>query len=93
MLKEITFKISGLPGLPYHAHPITFGIPFGDGVLERGTPVGIVDADGRALPVQTQCLTTWNKDGRFVKWLLVDMQAEFGDQEFGFLEVELGKVL
>ena len=75
-MKRATVKISGLPGLSYHAHPVTFGVPFGDGILEKGAPVGMVDPDDRALPIQTQCLTTWNEDGRFVKWLLVDLQAD-----------------
>jgi len=39
--------------------PITQGIPFPDGELERGAPVRVVDADGRPRPTQYTCLATW----------------------------------
>ena len=56
--------------------PLTFGVPFADGVLPADVPIRAVTADGRELPIQTSCMTTWNKDLRFVKWLLVDTQCD-----------------
>ena len=60
----------------YERWPVTFGVPFSDDTLERGQAVRLSDAAGRLLPVQTQCLATWNPDGRYVKWLLVDSQVD-----------------
>ena len=64
--------LAGAPGVDYGRVPVTFGVPFADGVLERGAPIRLLDARGEALPLQTRCLATWNADRRFVKWLLVD---------------------
>ncbi len=61
--------------------PLTFGVPFADDALTVGAPVRAVRADGRAIPIQTACMTTWNKDLQFVKWLLVDLQAEAEQDE------------
>ena len=58
------------------ALPITQGVPFPDGELERGAPVRVVDADGRALPTQYACLATWHSDLKYVKWLLIDFQVD-----------------
>ena len=58
------------------AWPVTQGIPFADGALRCGTPVRVVDAAGRVLPSQSRCLATWREDRQFVKWLLVDFQAD-----------------
>lgn len=56
--------------------PITQGIPFPDGQLEKGQAVRIVDKEGKILPVQSSCLTTWQEDQKYVKWLLVDFQCD-----------------
>ena len=58
------------------AYPITQGVPFADGVLPRHAPVRVVDCDGQILPTQSTCLATWDKDLRYVKWLLVDFQCD-----------------
>ena len=66
---------------------LTFGVPFADGVLPAGASVRAVTGNGRDIPIQTDCMTTWHKDLRFVKWLLVDMQADAaGDGETAWLE-------
>ena len=44
--------------------------------------------DGRPIPAQTDCLTTWRKDGRHVKWLLVDVQAGGRTEPGGALSIE-----
>jgi len=74
--KRIGIKLSGIKDLHYKNYPITFGVPFADGELENGTLVQITDRDGKAFPTQTQYLAFWNKDLKFVKWLLVDIQAD-----------------
>jgi len=85
---RITLKISGGDGVTYESWPITQGIPFADGALERGTPVRVIDSDGNLYPTQASSLTTWNKDLQYVRWLLVDFQADYaqGDDRQFFLE-------
>ena len=75
-ISRIAIKLLGIENLDYVSYPVTFGVPFADGVLENGIPVGIIDRSGKALPVQTQPLTFWNKGLKFVKWLLVDAQID-----------------
>lgn len=74
--KRIQLKLSGAEGISYQAYPLTFGVPFKDGDLKKETTVRVVDESGETLPIQTQCLTTWNSDQAFIKWLLVDLQAD-----------------
>ena len=65
--------------MDYDRAPVTFGVPFAEGVLERGTPIRLRDAAGKVLPGQTRCLATWQPDRRFVKWLLADTSVALGD--------------
>ena len=66
--------------MAYDRAPVTFGVPFADGVLEAGTPIRLRDATGKVLPVQTRCLATWQPDRRFVKWLLADTGASHASE-------------
>ncbi len=68
--------------------PVTQGTPFAEGDLRRGAAVRLVDGAGRRLPVQATCLTTWKKDLKHVKWLLLDFQADLraGQTREVFLE-------
>ena len=78
----IQVRLHPADGVAYGRHvPLTFGVPFADEVLPAGSSLRAVTADGRDLPVQTSCMTTWDKDLRFVKWLLVDLQADCADEE------------
>ena len=72
----ITVELLGIRNLDYMSYPVTFGVPFADGVLENGIPVRIIDRSGKSLPMQTQSLAFWSKDLKFVKWLLVDTQID-----------------
>jgi hypothetical protein len=74
--KTILLKISGREGLRYGRCPVTFGVPFADGELKKGAFIRLVDENGTPMPVQTQCLTTWDRDLAYVKWLLVDAQVD-----------------
>jgi hypothetical protein len=47
----ITIELLGIRDLDYMSYPITFGVPFADGVLENGIPVRITDRSGKALPM------------------------------------------
>lgn len=85
-MKRIPLRLSGHAGAGSDSWPVTQGIPFADGDLERGMPVRVVDAEGRPRPTQRQCLTTWKDDLRFVRWLLIDFQATGDAEEALWLE-------
>ena len=53
--------------------PVTTGLPFPQGKLAKGTPLALLDAAGKAIPLQTRVLASW-PDGS-VKWVLLDFQA------------------
>ncbi|MSS70529.1 MAG: hypothetical protein EXS64_03470 [Candidatus Latescibacteria bacterium] len=87
-IKRISLTVENTGGVERKGWPITQGVPFADGDLEKGAPVRVVDGSGKALPTQSSCMATWNKDLKYVKWLLVDFQADLrADQtEQFFLE-------
>jgi len=89
-VKRIALQLRGADDVDYAAWPVTQGIPFGDGNLESGTPVRVVDERGRPIPTQTRCLATWNADRRYVKWLLVDFQADMPAGQTRQLSLEAG---
>ncbi len=89
-MKRIPLLLSGADDVDYEAWPTTQGIAFADGELAAGTPVRVVDEDGRARPTQATCLATWNKDLKYVRWLLVDFQADLRAGEQGELFLEYG---
>jgi len=88
VIQRIPVKLHGAAGVRYSDNEsLTFGVPFADRVLPEGALVHAVTGDGRSIPIQTDCMATWHKDLRFVKWLLVDMQADaVGDGETVWLE-------
>jgi hypothetical protein len=57
---------------PFHAEPITMGVPFPRGVVRGVERLGL-ERDGEAVPVQAQTTELW-PDGS-VRWALVDFQA------------------
>ena len=75
-MKRIKLCVQGPEGIERRAWPVTQGVPFADGELERGAPVRVVGETGQIMPTQSLCLTTWRDDLRFVKWLLVDFQID-----------------
>jgi hypothetical protein len=75
-VKRIRLSLAEPAGVDRQAWPVTQGIPFADGDLERGAPVRVVTDAGEPLPTQAVCLATWRADGRHVKWLLLDFQVD-----------------
>lgn len=53
--------------------PVRFGVPLPKGALRRADDAMLIDAKGRALPMQARLLAAWSD--RSVKWLLVDALA------------------
>ena len=88
-MKRIKLTIENVCNVNRAAWPITQGVPFADGDLEKGcglrphgsnrlggAPVRLVTPEGKPLPVQATCLTTWREDLSYVKWLLLDFQLD-----------------
>ena len=49
-MKRIGLKLVGGEGVRYADTPLTFGVPFADGELERDAAVQVVDENGDSLP-------------------------------------------
>ncbi len=75
-IKRIPLTVENAGGVERKGWPITQGVPFADGDLKKGASVRVVDASGKTLPTQSSSMATWNKDLKYVKWLLVDFQAD-----------------
>jgi len=56
--------------------PVTFGVPFERGVLQKSYGLRVVDSAGRALPAQFEVTATWAPDSDEMRWLLVDLLVE-----------------
>jgi hypothetical protein len=77
---RIPLPIQEPGGIDRHGWPVTQGIPLPDHTLPRQAPVVVLDPDGQPLPTQSECLTTWGSNRRFVKWLLVDFPCSIKAQ-------------
>ena len=67
------------PGAAKRA-PITTGVPFPKGGLLPDSPIRLVTADGREIPVQTTVRSSWAPgEEASIRWLGVDFQAEKTD--------------
>ena len=90
MVKRIRLHIENAGGINRPAWPVTQGIPFPDEELKQGAPVQVVDSEDTVLPTQFATLGTWNKDRKFVKWLLIDFQADLKADESRTFFLEYG---
>ncbi|MDD3926981.1 MAG: hypothetical protein PHT33_10045, partial [bacterium] len=90
MTKRIPLRVCGRKDIAYTCWPVTQGVPFADGELLNGSPVRVVDDNGKVFPTQQRCLGTWSKDMKYVRWLLVDFQLSLarGADKMLFLEYE-----
>ena len=59
------------PG-PQETIVMTQGIPFAQGDLRTSEAGQIVDERGTRYPTQNRVLATWDREGAFAKWVLVD---------------------
>ena len=86
--KQVKLRLSGGDGQRYGSWPVTQGIPFADGEFAAEYGARVVDAAGEPRPTQCAPLATWSSDLRFVRWLLVDFQADVrpGEEQELFLE-------
>lgn len=88
--KRIPLRVSGGENVVYNSWPITQGIPFAEGELEAGCPVRVVNSEGTPLPTQARCLSSWHPDGKHVRWLLVDFQADLSPRNAPAYFLEYG---
>ena len=86
--KKIKLGLSGGDGVRYRGCPVTQGLPFADGEFDSSFGARVVDRGGRPKPTQIAPLATWNRDLKYVRWLLLDFQADLepGNHEELFLE-------
>ena len=59
----------------WKSFPVTVGVPFARGTLDAVDHVRILDSRGDEIPSQVRHTSSWNPDGRDVRWLLVDFLA------------------
>ncbi|MEJ5349166.1 MAG: hypothetical protein WHS46_10830 [Desulfosoma sp.] len=80
---DIPLNIRDVSGVQRTGSPVSFGIPFPQGVLDQ--PVGIVvyDPSGNPVPSQFKILERWVDHGQdgSVKWLLVTFLADVPPNE------------
>ncbi len=86
--KKIKLGLSGGDGVRYRGYPVTQGVTFADGEFDSSFGACVVDRSGRPRPTQVAPLATWNRDLKYVRWLLLDFQADLepGNHEELFLE-------
>ena len=74
---EATFILQGEPGL----HVVSFGLPFGPGVLEDPRRLRVIGPGGKALPACTRPLAHWWIDGKkgSIRSVLVQVASSFLD--------------
>ena len=89
-IKRITLSVEETGGADRQAWPVTQGIPFAQGDLPHGASVRVVTDAGESLPSQTACLAKWDKDSKFVKWLLLDTQVDLAAGESRMVYLEYG---
>jgi len=90
MNKQLKLTVHNHGNTERSSWPVTQGVPFPDGELKYGTPVRVVAEDGTPVPTQSRCLATWNSDMKYVKWLLVDFQADLKADKPETLYLEYG---
>ncbi len=56
--------------------PVTFGVPFPEGVLRVSDHLRLTRADGSVAPGQFEVTARWTPDSPFVRWLLIDCFAD-----------------
>lgn len=72
--RRVALTVDAPVALDGDRQPVTGGIPFPCGALSPLDQVLLFDLDGNELPLQTEVLSTWDRAGDQVRWLLLDMQ-------------------
>ena len=72
--QKVRLTVRSPSGLRAPRWPVTTGVPFPKGALGSADHVGLIDAAGKPVPIQTRAAGTWGPKGS-VRWLLLDFQA------------------
>lgn len=82
---RVPLVIEELPGVSRTKWPATGGVPIPDGILPVSAVnlCAVVDKENKPIPAQFRPLATWAENKRFVRWLLVDIQADSIDGKCG----------
>jgi hypothetical protein len=70
---SLTVSTQPGPGRASSCEPVTVGIPMPRGLVDDARRIGLVDADGKSVPLQALPTERW-PDGS-VRWALIDFQA------------------
>lgn len=79
MSLSIPIIIDENQGIERIHEPVTFGIPFPQGMLQNESQFEFKDSSGALLPLQTQTLSKWIDNS--IKWLLIDSQISIRPNE------------
>ncbi|MBN2296050.1 MAG: hypothetical protein JXM70_26700 [Pirellulales bacterium] len=85
----ISIVVAEPSGVARTAWPVTSGIPFGQGVLQKPGDVALFDEKGNEIPLQTETLARW-PDGS-IRWLLLDFQIDLQAKQRRVLDLRYGK--
>lgn len=80
-------------GRNWQSFPVSVGVPFPHATLDSAERVRLVDSRGREMPAQVKVSSTWGKDGRDVRWLLVDFLADAVQNVGGSYRLEYGRAV
>jgi hypothetical protein len=72
------------PGMNW---PLTFGVPFPDGILQDNANIRLLDPDGKEVPIQIRTSARWLSGS--IRWVLIDAQPPL-PQEKAAYRVEWG---
>ena len=84
---KVPLLVEETAGVARLGSPVTTGIPFPQGFLQKEENVRLLDPTGRELPLQTRVLGLW--PDKSIRWLLLDFQVDLVAHEAGryFLEI------
>lgn len=91
--RSFTVHIDEPAGVARRAWPVTFGVPFGEGMLrvsDVDEHLRILGEPGAEIPCQTRVLATWTETRRYARWVLIDAQADLAAGKGANLTVEFG---
>jgi len=71
---SVALELRELAGSATEHWPLTFGVPFPEGLVGSAGDLRLVDADGRPVPASIRTAGRWRKSGT-LKWAHVDIPA------------------
>jgi len=91
--ERFTVHVDEPAGVARSLWPITFGVPFGEGMLAAADVeerTRVLDAAGAEIPCQSRLLATWTDARLYARWVLFDVQADLAPGKGADFTVEFG---